>query len=61
MALYNALCSFFPSFRNARIDVWTDNVTLQAAWENGSCKNSLVNQEVKRVEEILAREILLYT
>ena len=30
-ALYNALSSFFPSSRNARVDVWTDNVTLQAA------------------------------
>ena len=51
-ALYNALSSFFPSIRNARIDVWTDNVTLQAAWENGGCRNSLVNQEMKRVEEM---------
>ena len=30
-ALYNALSSFFPSIRDARVDVWTDNVTLQAA------------------------------
>ena len=59
--LYNALGSFFPSIRNARIDVWTDNVTLQAAWENGGCRSSLVNQEMKRVEECLALEILLYT
>ena len=51
-ALYNALSSFFPSIRNARIDVWTDNVTLQAAWKNGGCRNSLVNQEMKRVEEM---------
>ena len=51
-ALYNALSSFFPSIRNARIDVWTDNVTLQAAWENGGCRNSLVNLEMKRVEEM---------
>ena len=51
-ALYNALGSFFPSIRNARIDVWTDNCTLQAAWENGGCRNSLVNQEMKRVEKM---------
>jgi len=50
--LYNALSSFFPTIRNARIDVWMDNVTLQAAWENGGCRNSLVNQEMKRVEEM---------
>ena len=51
-ALSNALSSFFPSIRNARIDVWTDNVTLQVAWENGGCRNSLVNHELKRVEEM---------
>ena len=50
-ALYNALSSFFPSIRNAQIDVWMD-VTLQAAWENGGCRNSLVNREMKRVEEM---------
>lgn len=50
--LYNVLSSFFPSIKNARIDVWTDNVTLQAAWENGTYRNSLVNQEMKRVEEM---------
>lgn len=51
-ALYNALCSFFPCIRNAGIDVWMDNVTLQAACENGGCRNSLVNREMKRVEEM---------
>lgn len=51
-ALGNALSSFFPSIRNARIDVWTDNVTLQKAWENGGCRSSLVNQEMKRMEEM---------
>ena len=50
-ALYNALSSFFPSIRNARIDAWTNNVTLQAAWENGGCRNSLVNQGMKREKE----------
>ena len=38
-ALYNALSSFFLSIRNAQIDVWTDNVILQVAWENGGCRN----------------------
>ena len=51
-AHYNALSSFFPSIRKARIDIWTDNVTLQPAWENGGCRNSLVHQEMKRVEEM---------
>ena len=51
-ALCNALSSFFPSIRNTRIDLWTDNVTLQAAWENGGCRSSLVNQEMKRIEEM---------
>ena len=30
-ALCNALGSIFPSIKNPRVDVWTDNVTLQAA------------------------------
>ena len=51
-ALCDALSSFFPSIRNARIDVWTDNVTLRAAWENGGCRSSLVNQELKKIEEM---------
>ena len=51
-AFCNALGSFFPSIKNARVDVWTDNVTLQAAWENGGCKSSPVNQEMKKVEEM---------
>ena len=51
-ALCNALSSFFPSIRNARIDVWTDNVTLRAAWENGGCRSSLVNHELKKLEEV---------
>ena len=50
-ALYNSLSSFSPSIRNARIDVWTDNVTLRATWENGGCRSSLVNQELKKIEE----------
>ena len=51
-ALCNTLISFFPSIRNARIDVWTDNATLRAAWENGGCRSSLVNQELKKIEEM---------
>ena len=50
-ALFNALSSFSPSIRNARIDVWTDNVTLRAAWENGGW-SSLVKQELKKIEEM---------
>ena len=50
--LYNTRSPFFPSIRNAQIDVWMDKVTLQVAWENSGCRNSLVNQEVKRVEEM---------
>ena len=51
-ALCNALSSFFPSIRNARIDVWTDNLTPQAAWENDGCRSSLVSQELKKLEEM---------
>ena len=51
-ALCNALSSFFPSIRNARINVWTDNVTLRAAWGNGGCRSSLVNEELKKIEEM---------
>ena len=51
-ALCNALSSFFPSIRNARVDVWTDNVTLQAARGNGGCRSSLVNQELKEIQEM---------
>ena len=51
-ALCNSLSSFSPSIRNARIEMWTDNVTLRATWENGGCRSSLVNQEVKKIEEM---------
>ena len=51
-ALCNALSSFFPAIKNARIDVWTDNMTLRAAWENGGCRSSLINQEIKKIEEL---------
>ena len=33
-----------------------DNMTLRAAWENDSCRNSLVNQELKKVEEMSRAE-----
>ena len=49
-ALCNALSSFFLSIRNARIDVCTDNVTFRAAWENGGCRSSLVNRNLKKIE-----------
>ena len=29
-----------------------DNMTLWAAWENGSCRSSLANQELKKIEEM---------
>lgn len=45
-AIRNALSSLFALIRKARIDVWTDNVTLRAAWENGGCRSSPVNQEI---------------
>ena len=41
-----------PSIRNARIDMWTDNVTLRGARENAGCRSSLVNQELKKIEEM---------
>ena len=50
--LCNTLISFFPSIRNARIDVWTNNVTLPAAWEDGGCRSSLVKKEIKNIEEM---------
>ena len=50
-ALCNTLISFFPSIRNARIDVWTNNVTFPAAGENGGCRSSLVKKEFKNIEE----------
>ena len=51
-ALCNVLSSFSPSIRHARIDAWMDNATLRAAWENGSCTSSLVNQELKKIEQM---------
>ena len=52
----NALISFFPSIRNARINVWTNNVTLSEAWENGGCRSSLVKKELKDIEEMSRAE-----
>ena len=31
-------------------------MTLRAAWENDSCRNSLVNQELKKIEEMSRAE-----
>ena len=55
-ALCNTLISFFPSIRNARIDVWTNNVTFPAAWENGGCLSSLVKKEFKNIEQMRRAE-----
>ena len=55
-ALCNVLISFFPSIRNARIDVSTNNVTFPAAWENGGCRSSLVTKEFKNIEEMSPAE-----
>ena len=52
----NTLISFFPSIRNARINVWTNNVTLPEAWENGGCRSSLVKKEFKNIEEMSRAE-----
>ena len=57
-ALCNALISFYPSIKNARVDVRTDNLIPQAAWKKCGCRSSLVNQEVKKIEECLELEIL---
>ena len=54
--LCNTLISFFLSIWNARIDVWTNNVTLPAAWENGGCRSSLVKKEFKNIEEMFRTE-----
>ena len=55
-ALCNALISFFPSIRNARFDVWPNNVTFPATWENGGCRSSLVKKEFKSIEEMSRAE-----
>ena len=55
-ALCNTLISFFPSISNARSDVWTNNVTLPAAWENGGCRSSLMKKEFKNTEEMSRAE-----
>lgn len=52
MVLCNALSSFYPSIRNARVDVWTENTTLHAAWKNGGYKSPLANQEMRKIEGI---------
>ena len=52
----NTLISFFHSIRNARINVWTNNVTLPQAWENGGCGSSLVKKELKNIEEMSRAE-----
>lgn len=49
--LVNVQSFFFFLIRNVRIDVWID-VILQKVWENGGCRSFLVNQEMKRMEEM---------
>ena len=55
-ALCNTLISFFPSIRNARSDVWTNNVTFPEAWENGGCRSHLVKKGFKNIEEMYRAE-----
>ena len=52
----NTLISFFPSIRNARINAWTNNVTLPEAWGNGGCRSSLLKKELKNTEEMSRAE-----
>ena len=52
----NTLISFSPSIRNARISVWSNNVTLTEAWENGGCRSPLVKKELKNIEEMSRAE-----
>ena len=52
----NTFISFSPSIRNARINVWTNNVTLPVAWGNGGCRSSLVKKELKNTEEMSRAE-----
>ena len=52
----NTLISFSPSIRNARISVWSNNVTLPEAWENGGCRSPLVKKELENIEEMSRAE-----
>ena len=36
------------------------NMTLRAAWENGGCRSSLVNQELKKIEEMTCENFALH-
>ena len=50
-ALYNALSSF-SLLSQMQETMCGQNMTLRAAWENGGCRSSLVNQESKKIEEM---------
>ena len=52
----NTLTSFSSSIRNARISVWSNNVTLPEAWENGGCRSPLAKKELKNIEEMSRAE-----
>ena len=50
-ALCNALSSFSLLSQMQEM-MCGQNMTLRAAWENGGCRSSLVNQESKKIEEM---------
>ena len=50
-ALCNALSSF-SLLSQMQETMCGQNMTLRAAWENGGCRSSLVNQESKKIEEM---------
>ena len=50
-ALCNALSSF-SLLSQMQETICGQNMTLRAAWENGGCRSSLVNQELKKIEEM---------
>ena len=50
-ALCNALSSF-SLLSQMQETMCGQNMTLRAAWENGGCRSSLVNQESKKIKEM---------
>ena len=50
-ALCNALSSF-SLLSQMQETICGQKMTLRAAWENGGCRSSLVNQELKKIEEM---------
>ena len=49
--LYVTLWAPFSLLSQMQETMCGQNMTLRAAWENGGCKSSLVNQELKKIEE----------